>query len=125
MIAGIFYPIFTLMITNLVCFICIKTKLFRGFPPTPSPRQCPGPPGGLTAHARPPAVTVSLGLSKTDAPILFLYYPLIEQNTHMASNCSLVIALLMPWLPKISMKLSITSSEEYYLKAVSRILLLF
>ena len=56
MIADIFYPIFTLMITVLSCFIW--KKLFGGFAPMSSPGDHPGPPGGLKAHPRPPAATV-------------------------------------------------------------------
>ena len=47
MIADIFYPIFTLMITILACFIRKKKgKLFWGFAPSCSPRYCPGLHGG-------------------------------------------------------------------------------
>ena len=73
MIADIFYPIFTITITNLVCFIRKKkTKFFGGFAPTPSPRHHPGPPGDLQLQ---PFLT----LTKTNGPIFFLYYPLISQ----------------------------------------------
>ena len=58
MIADIFYPIFTLTITTLACFTRKKLKLFRGFSPTPSPRHCPRPSGGLTAPPSPPALIV-------------------------------------------------------------------
>ena len=48
-----------------------KKKIVRGLGPTPSPGHHPGPPGPL----RPPAAIV-LALSKIDAPIFFMYYPL-------------------------------------------------
>ena len=46
MIADIFYPIFTLMITILVCFIRKKSKIVQGFAYSRSPRHDPGPPEG-------------------------------------------------------------------------------
>ena len=52
MIADIFYLIFTLMITVLVCFI--QKKLFGGFTPMTSPWT----PWGLTVPPRPPAAIV-------------------------------------------------------------------
>ena len=51
--ADIFYPIFTITITNLVCFIRKKTKLFGCFAPTPSPSLRPGSPGGLQLPRNP------------------------------------------------------------------------
>ena len=75
MIADIFYPIFTITVTNLVCFIRKKTKLFGGFAPTPSPRHHPGSPAGLQLP-RDPQLQPFLALTKTDPPIFFLYYPL-------------------------------------------------
>ena len=57
MIVDIFYPIFTLTIIVLACFIR-KKKLFGGFAPTPSPRHRAGPPGWLTTPPRPPAAIV-------------------------------------------------------------------
>ena len=54
--ADIFYPIFTLAITILACFV--QKQLFGGLAPMPSPRHCPRPPGGLTAPTGPPATIV-------------------------------------------------------------------
>ena len=65
MIADIFYPIFTLTITVLAYFM---QKNCLGF--LPSPRHCPGPPGGLTAPLRPPAVIV-FGLAKSRCTHIF------------------------------------------------------
>ena len=45
MIAYIFYPIFTLTITVLVCFIR-KKQIVREFVSMPSPRHHLRPPGG-------------------------------------------------------------------------------
>ena len=53
MIADIFYPIFILTTTILVCFIRKKNCL-GGFAPTSSPRYCPGSPGGRGAYSSPP-----------------------------------------------------------------------
>ena len=46
MVADIFYPIFTLKITVLACFIQEKQKNLGASSP---PGHLPGPPGGLTA----------------------------------------------------------------------------
>ena len=46
MLADIFYPLFTLKITDLSCFI--DTKKSGALPPPP-PGHLPGPPGGLAA----------------------------------------------------------------------------
>ena len=56
---------------------CTKKKLFGSFAPTPSPRHHHGPPGGLQL---PPDHQLQsfLALSKTNAPIFFLHYPLSE-----------------------------------------------
>ena len=75
MIADIFYPIFTITITNLVCFIQEKPKLIGDLAPTLSPRHHPGPPGGLQLP-QDPQLQPFLSLTKTDAPIFFLYYSL-------------------------------------------------
>ena len=82
MIADIFYPIFTLMITILACFIRKKKgKLFWGFAPSCSPRYCPGlhgggEKGGLQLAPDPPASQSFLAFPRTDAPIFFLSHPL-------------------------------------------------
>ena len=77
MMADIFYPISTLMITVLAFSVLYmkKTKLFGGFAPTPSQRHRHRPPGGLTV---PPDTQLQsfLASPKTNAPIFFLYYPL-------------------------------------------------
>ena len=62
MITDIFFPIFTLTITVLACFIRKKTKLFGGFRPMPSTEHHPGPPGGLQLP-KPPA-SIVLGFAK-------------------------------------------------------------
>ena len=51
MVADIFYPIFTLKITVLACFIQEKQKNLGASSP---PGHLPGPPGGLTAPPTPP-----------------------------------------------------------------------
>ena len=68
MVADIFYPIFTLKITVLACFIQEKQKNLGASSP---PGHLPGPPGGLTA---PPPPYPQLQ-KKNDAPIFFLDYP--------------------------------------------------
>ena len=85
MIADIFYPISTLTITVLAYFI--RKKMFRGFAPTSSPGHHPGPLRGLQLPPD-PQLQLFLALSKTDAPILFLYYPL-----------ELVNSFSLPWKP--------------------------
>ena len=80
MIADISYPIFTITITNLVCFMREKPKLIGDLAPTLSPRHQLGPPGGLQLP-QDPQLQPFLGLTKTDAPISFLYYSLyVEMN---------------------------------------------
>ena len=77
MIADIFYPIFTLMITILACFIRKKKgKLFWGFAPSCSPRYCPGlhgggGEGGLTARPGPPSFSIVFGFSKNQCAHIF------------------------------------------------------
>ena len=55
MIADIFYPIFTLTITILACFI---QKKIGSFTPMPLPGHHPGPPGWLIARPRPQAAII-------------------------------------------------------------------
>ena len=62
MVADIFYPILTLKITVLACFI---QKKLGALPP---PGHLPGPPGGLTVPPYPK-------LQKNNAPIFSLDYP--------------------------------------------------
>ena len=52
MIADVFYPIFTLTITILVCFIRRKSKIVQRFAYPRSPRHRPGPLRGLKAPSR-------------------------------------------------------------------------
>ena len=68
MVADIFYPIFTLKITVLACFIQEKQKNLGASSP---PGHLPGPPGGLTA----PPLPIPPAAKKNDAPIFFLDYP--------------------------------------------------
>ena len=68
MVADIFYPIFTLKITVLACFIQEKQKNLGASSP---PGHLPGPPGGLTA----PPPPIPPAAKKNDAPIFFLDYP--------------------------------------------------
>ena len=71
MIADIFYPILTLKITVLACFIRKKeTKLLVGFSPTPSTGHHPGHSGELTAPPRPP-VAILFGFSKNQCAHIF------------------------------------------------------
>ena len=66
MVADIFYHLFTLIITVLVCFI--QKNLFRVFAPTLSPRHwVPSP--------KPPAAAVFLAWPKSDVPIFFSALP--------------------------------------------------
>ena len=74
MTADIFYPIFTLTITVLACFIR-KKKMFLGFAPTPSTGHHPGHSGKFQLPPDPQPQSY-LAPPKTDAPIFFLYYPL-------------------------------------------------
>ena len=92
MITDIFYPLLTLTIINLACFIR-KKKLFGGFAPTPSSRHHPGYPGWLTAPPRPQLQSTqtpscscnsdpqlppdpSCNCQKPMRPYFFLYYSL-------------------------------------------------
>ena len=87
MIADIFYPIFTLMITILACFTRKKVKLFRGFSPTRSPRHCPRPPGGggIQLPPRAPA-SIGFGFSKNRCTHIFsALYPARIQNSILTS----------------------------------------
>ena len=70
MIADNFYPIFTLVITVLACFI---QKKLGALPP---PAYLLGLPGGLTAPTD-PQLQSFLALPKTNESIFFLYYPLV------------------------------------------------
>ena len=81
MIADIFYPIFILLITVLVCFIQKKTKLFGGFAPMLSPRHYLGPPSGSCLPSD-PQLQLFLALLKTDVPIFCLYYPLVTHANY-------------------------------------------
>ena len=76
MTADIFYPIFTLTITVLACFIQ-KNKPVWAFALTPLPEHHPGPLGRLTAPPRPPTAIV-FDFAKTDVPIFFLYFPQLD-----------------------------------------------
>ena len=71
MIAYIFYPIFTLTITILVCFIQ-KKHIVWGFVSTPSPRHHLRPPGRgrLKPLPRPP-VAIIFGFSKNRRTHIF------------------------------------------------------
>ena len=68
MIAGIFYPIFT--VYQRVLYEKKKTKLFGGFAPTLSPGHHPGPPGELIAPPRHPAAIV-FDFAKNRCPHIF------------------------------------------------------
>ena len=60
MITDIFYPIFTLTITVITCFIQKKYKVVRGFSPMSLPKHCPGPPGGLIVPPQTPSCSQSM-----------------------------------------------------------------
>ena len=70
MVADIFYPIFILKITVLVCFL--QKKLGT----SPQPGHLPERPGGLTAPPIPQAAKKK-NKKKNDAHIFFLDYPLL------------------------------------------------
>ena len=78
MISDIFYPIFTLMISILACFVRRKSKIVQRFAYTRSSRHRTGPPGGLKT---PPDLHLQsfLALPRPNAAIFFLYYPLMGQ----------------------------------------------
>ena len=78
MIADISYPIFTLTITILACFIRKKSKIVQGFVYTRSPRHRPESPGEDLKLPPDPQLQSFLALPRTDTPIFFLYYPLKE-----------------------------------------------
>ena len=69
MVADIFYPIFTLKITVLACFIQEKQKNLGASSP---PGHLPGPPGGLTAPPTPPYPQLQ---KKTMRPYFFWIIP--------------------------------------------------
>ena len=83
MIADIFYPIFTLTITILACFIRKKKENCLGdlHPHVHQGIALDSMEGGrgegLTAHPGRPASQSFLAFPKTNAPIFFLYYPLV------------------------------------------------
>ena len=58
MIADIFFPIFTITITSLVCFVRKKNKVVWGFHTHPFTKASPWASRRLTAPVRPPAATV-------------------------------------------------------------------
>ena len=70
MVADIFYPIFNLKITVLVCFI--QKKLGT----SPQSGHLPEPPGGLTAPPIPQAAKKK-NKKKNGGHISFLDYPLL------------------------------------------------
>ena len=72
MIADIFYPIFNLTIIILAYFIRKKAKLFRDLHIRVHHDIALDRLGGLK-----PQFQLFLALPRTDAPIFFLYYPLI------------------------------------------------
>ena len=74
MVADIFYPIFTLKITVLACFIQEKQKNLGASSP---PGHLPGPPGGVTA---PPIPQAEKKKKKNYAPIFFLDYTFIPAS---------------------------------------------
>ena len=78
MIAGIFYPIFTLTITVLACFIQ-KKKIVQRFVPMPSPGHRPRPPGGRGVTA--PLQTLSCScfwlFQKLMRPYFFCIIPVM------------------------------------------------
>ena len=74
MIADIFYPISTVTITVLAYFT--RKKIVQGLCTHAFTRTSPWVLWELTALPIPPAVIV-FGFAKTDAPIFFLYYPLM------------------------------------------------
>ena len=74
MITDTFYPIFTLTITVLACFIQKKQKQ-KKLRASPPPRYLFGPLKGLTATPD-PQLQLFLALPKTNASIFFLYYSL-------------------------------------------------
>ena len=75
MITDTFYPIFTLTITVLACFIQKKQKQKKKLRASPPPRYLFGPLKGLTATPD-PQLQLFLALPKTSASIFFLYYSL-------------------------------------------------
>ena len=70
MFADIFYPIFTLMITILVCFIQKKINIVWGFHTHFFIKASPWPSGGLTSPPRSPAAIV-FGFAKSRCPHIF------------------------------------------------------
>ena len=89
MIAYIFYPIFALTITVLVCFIR-KKQIVRGFVSMPSPRHHLRPPGGgegvgsRRGQLKPllrPLVAIIFGFSKNQCAHVFsVLFPVIACN---------------------------------------------
>ena len=70
MVADIFYPLFTLKITDFLCFIDIKKS---GALPPPPLGHLPGPSGGLAASPIPP-VTKKQCTHIFSGLFLLLYY---------------------------------------------------
>ena len=70
MIADIFYPIFTLTITILACFIRKKEKLLRDLNTRVHQGIALNPLGGLKAPPRPPA-SILFGFAKNRCAHIF------------------------------------------------------
>ena len=81
MIADIFYPIFTLMITVLACCTWKKTKFVSGLCTHAFTRASPWTPWGGGLQLPPDTqLQLILALSKTNMTIFFLYYTLLSQT---------------------------------------------
>ena len=79
MIANIFYPIFTLTITGLACFM--RKKLFGFLHPRLHQGIALDLLGGLQLPPD-PQLQSFLAWPKTDVPIFFLHYPNIKNYIH-------------------------------------------
>ena len=80
MIANIFYPIFTLTITVLACFM--RGKLFGFLHPRLHQGIALNPLGGLQPLPD-PQLQSFLAWPKTDVPIFFLHYPLTLKTIYI------------------------------------------
>ena len=77
MITDIMYPIFTLTITILACFIKKIAILFRDLHTRVHQGIALDPMEGLKLH-RDPQLQSFLALPRTEVPIFFLYHPLVK-----------------------------------------------
>ena len=89
-------------------FLTKNSKFLGDLPPEPLPGLCPWPTGGLTEPPPDPQLMFYMpsahsffALQKTDAPIFFLYYPLVvEHAMHGSKQSAKDLISRYNWLSK-------------------------